>query len=156
MPIEIALLAATVVGKILVPFFQRSAEKVGDALGDKVTDEAAEFATDTANTLWDKIKARFSEPDEQVIADRFKSNADNDKLVALFEDDLQRKLAEDEGFAEEIAALVNAKDPGGSGTVMNIFGKAGIVDARNAHIERSVVTGYAENVHTAPADPGQV
>jgi hypothetical protein len=155
MPIEIALLAATVVGKILVPFFQRGAEKVGEALSDKVTDEAAEFATDTASSLWDKIKARFSEPGEQVIADRFQASPD--KAAGLFQEDLERKLAEDEGFAEEIAALLNAKDPGGSGDVMQIFGKGGIVDARGAHIERSVLAGNIEGnvTTTAPADPAE-
>jgi hypothetical protein len=151
MPIEIALLAATVVGKILVPFFQRSAEKVGEALSDKVTDEAADFATDTANSLWDRIRARFSKPEEQAVADRFKGDPNNG--AAWFQQDLERKLAEDEDFAKEIAALVDAKDPGGSGTVMQIFGKGGIVDARNAHIEGGVVAGYVENVHSSPGEP---
>jgi len=155
MPIEIALLAATVVGKILVPFFQRGAEKVGEALSDKVTDEAAEFATDTANTLWERIKARFAEPGEQVIADRFEGSPD--KAAGLFQEDLERKFAEDPAFVEEIAALVNAKDPGGSGNVLQIFGNGGIVDARNATITGGVLAGNVQgNVYTTPpADPAQ-
>jgi hypothetical protein len=155
MPIEIALLAATVVGKILVPFFQRGAEQVGDALSDKISDEAAEFATGTANTLWERIRARFGKPDEQVIADRFKSRPD--KAAEMFQEDLERKLAEDEGFAKEIAALVQAQGPGGSGDVMQIFGNGGIVDARNATIKGGVVAGNVQgNVYTtSPGDPSQ-
>jgi hypothetical protein len=155
MPIEIALLAATVVGKILVPFFQRGAAQVGDALGEKVADGAAEFATDTANTLWERIRSRFSKPDEQVIADRFKE--DPEVAEKLFEADLKRKLAEDPDFAQEIAGLLEAKSPDGSGDVMTIFGDGGIVDARGAHISGGVVAGkIAGNVYTSsPGEPSQ-
>ena len=70
--LDIAVLAASAVGNILVPFFQRSAEKVAADIGQKVGDDAADYATQTALTLWERIKQRFAGSDGgRVISERF-------------------------------------------------------------------------------------
>jgi hypothetical protein len=152
MPIDIALIAASAVGSILLPFFQRTGEKVAADIGQRVGDDAAEYATGTARRLWERIKGRLSASDEgRMISERFERNPE--AAAPLLEADLKQKLAEDQGFAEEIAELIQAESPDGSGNVMQIFGKGGIVDARGAHVEGGFIAGYVENVHGGGGRP---
>jgi hypothetical protein len=151
--LDIAVLAASAVGNILVPFFQRTGEKVASDIAEKVGDDAATYASETAMTLWERIKQRFSGSDgDRMVAERFKNEPE--VVAPLFESDLKRKLAEDPGFAEELAALLERPGPAGSGNVMQIFGDGGIVDARGAHVEGGFIAGYVGTVHSsAPPSP---
>jgi hypothetical protein len=153
-PLDIVLIAATVVGKVLLPFFQRTSDQVADHLGQKVGEEAAGFATNTATTLWQRIKSKFSDSDtDRVIAAQFEEKPD--AAASLFESHLKEKLEQDPAFAEELAQLLDAKSPDGSGNVMQIFGTGGIVDARGAHVEGGFIAGYVGNVHTTTPGPTQ-
>jgi hypothetical protein len=149
--LEIALIAANLVGKILVPFFQRSAEKVVDDLGEAVSDDAANYATGVAKTLWQRIRSRFSD-DEQIILDRFEQKPEaTEKLLV---DDLIEKLEADPEFASELEKLL--QEDRGDGNVMQIFGDGGIVDARGAQVTHGFIAGYVGSVNPAqpPPTPG--
>lgn len=148
MPVEIALIAATAIGKILVPFLSRGVEEVTGQLGEKLSDEAAEHAARTATTLWQRVKAKLSGSDaERVIVQRFEE--DPQAAAALLEADLKRKMDEDADFAREIARLVESESPDGSGNVQQIFGDGGILDARGAHISGGLVAANIGTVHGA-------
>jgi hypothetical protein len=150
MPIDIALVAAAAVGRILVPFFQRGAEKVAADLGDAVSESAAEHATEVAETLWKRVKHKLSRSDsERVIAERFEK--DPEKTAPLLESDLMALLQGDPAFADEIAKLLDSGSSDGSGNVIQIFGAGNVVDARYSHVERGFIAASVGSVHNAPS-----
>jgi hypothetical protein len=149
---EIAVIAATAVAQILVPYLKRRAAGLAEDLADRVSDAAADHATGVAETLWERIRAKFSdsEPDRNVVK-RFEEEPE--AAAPLLEIDLKRKLADDPDFAQELADLIASESPDGSGNTIQIFGEGGVVDARGAEISGGVVAGYIRNVSAADPRP---
>ena len=153
--IDIALIAGAAIGNILVPFFQRGAEKVAGDLGDAVGEAAADHATQTATSLWERIKAKLSGSDEgRMIAERFER--DPESAAPLLEQDLKAQLEQDPAFAEEVAQLLAAEGPAGSGNVIKIFGAGNVVDARYSRVDHGFIAAHVGGVYNSPtqARPG--
>jgi hypothetical protein len=110
--IDIAILAGTVVGKILLPVFVNGVEKVFEAAKDEVGDQVATETKGLVSTLWSKLRARMTRDDEKVMLDAFEEQpADAAKLM---ESTLRKHLENDPELASELDALVRTKPGGGT------------------------------------------
>lgn len=133
MPLDIAVLATTVVGSFLLPYLKQGAEEIAKSVTEKVSKEAAGHVTGVTQKLWEKVKSIFSSNEDKVTLSNFEKYPDETK--ALFELMLKKKLEANPSLATELDKLVNDKVPGGTSTGAQIMnaGIAGIVDARNAN-----------------------
>jgi hypothetical protein len=110
--IDIAILAGTVVGKILLPVFVHGAEKVFEAAKDEVGEQAATETKGLVATLWSKLRARLTGNDEKVMLDAFEKQPED--AAKLLESTLRKHLETDPELADELEALVRAKPGGGT------------------------------------------
>ena len=150
MPIELLALAATVVGKILVPFLKKGAETVADEVTSSVGNAAADHATKVASGIWGRIKGAFDASDkDRATVEQFEQHPE--AVGPLLQVLLKEKMEHDHKLAAEIQQLLEAKSPDGSGDVIQIFGQGGVVDARYAEISGGIVAG---NIGTYIAEPG--
>jgi len=149
MPVDIAILAATLVNQVLVPFFKKSGENVEDKLSESVSDGAAKFATSMASKLWSRITSRFTSDRDHFLTTSFSD--DPDAASALLIKQLVEKMREDPEFRDELAQLASAKDPDGAGDVVQIFNSGNFVDARQAHVEHGFIAASVGTVNPSPA-----
>lgn len=134
MPIDVAILAATVVTSFLLPFVKMGAEKIGEKVTEKVSQVSGEHVAGLAKKAWGLVTKTFSSKEEKGTLTQFEKRPDAAK--ALVEAILKEKLEKDSKLARELDGLVNAESPDGKGTGAQIMDAAiaGIVDMRGAHI----------------------
>lgn len=143
--VEIAWLAATVVGKFLVPLFTKSKDQFTDELAESCGRAAADGLSKTAGTIWQRIRNRFNREDEKNAASLFEKSpkAMENMLIEL----LDARLAEDADFRHEIERLVDVPVAGTGRSSWELMGEyVGAVDARNSMISGATVAGvYVAN-----------
>ena len=134
MPIDVALLATTVVGQVLLPFIKAGAEKLKDLATEKFNQAAAEGAVNIAEKTWTRVKETFSQPADKAILENFEKYPDQAK--PLVEAVLIDKLKQDPQLAEELDAVVNQPVSENQNSGAQIIGAtyALIQDFRQANI----------------------
>lgn len=145
--IDIAILAGTVVGKILLPVFVNGIEKVFDAAKDEVGDQVATETKGLVATLWGKLRARMTRDDEKVMLDAFEEQPQD--AAKLLEGLLRKRLETDAELAGELDTLVRTK-PGG-GTLDGAEVVARTVNVLTVH--GGVSGGIVTNQYFGPPTP---
>jgi hypothetical protein len=150
MPLEIAALAASVVGSFLFPLAKKGAEELTKVVSEKFTAAAGEHVSEIAKKIWEKVKSAFSSDEEKTTLAQFEKYPEAAK--PLVETMLKEKMEADPKLAAELDKLANSPAPGGSGTAVSIAATTvGYVDARYAHISGGTVAGYISG--TPPTTP---
>lgn len=146
--VELLWLAATAVGKFLVPLFSKGKDQLGDELAKTAGDAAAAGLVKTSEGIWSAVKSQFSGEDEKKTLDLFQKNPEAmDKMLVSL---LQERLAEDPAFCKQIQELIDAPVGGNGQTSWQVMDHSGVVDARYATISGGTVAGLIIN-----ADPAQ-
>ncbi len=137
MPIDIAMLATTVVTSFLIPRATKILGKISDEVTEKVSELAANRVTEIAETVWNKVKALFSAPKDEAVFSQLEENPDESKDLIIKM--LKKKLEENPQFAQELNELINGSTSTGNQTAAQIMnaGIAGILDARGMHLTGS-------------------
>ncbi len=154
MPIDIAMLAATVISTYLLPFLKDGAKSLGEELSKKLGENAAKHVTEAAPKIWERVKKAFSDNDEIITLGLF------EKSPEVYEEPvkkiLQRKLQDDDQLSQELNQMVRGPEEKGQsiGAQITDAVNAGIVDLRGATISGSnnVITGAVFN-QPGPVDP---
>ena len=137
MPIDVAVLATTIVGSFLVPYVKLGAKKIAEGIAGKLGDAAAEQVTGLTEKIWGRVRSIFSSEGERFTLSQFEH--DPEAAKGLVESLLRRKLDQDGSLAQEFSALVNTPTPDGMSTGAQIMNAhiAGIADARGADFSGS-------------------
>ncbi len=134
MPLDIAMLATTVVGSFLMPYVKKGAEKIAEEVTHKFSDAAAEHVTGLAQKVWDRVTGLFT-PKEQPALEMFKENPD--EMQAMIEKIVKQKLEENLQVAQEVDAMIHAPAPGGQMDGIQIMnaGVVGVVNMPGANFQ---------------------
>ena len=126
--IEIAALAATVVGSFVVPYAKMGLEGIAKAVTDKVSGAAADKTASVARRVWERITDVFDSDEEKTTIKLFEQDPDGlaNSLTRL----LEAKLRENEALAVELDELVRSGGPDQSAPA-TIMQQAGIAAAIN-------------------------
>jgi len=153
MPIEVATLAAGLVGKILLPYAKLGLKKIGEELKERSGAAIESQATSLTGKVWDKVRSLFQSDRDKYALEQFEE--DPEAAAPIFTRTLEKKLAEAPEAAEELEQLVNTPIAAGSGaTLQNIMAQTfGYVDARGANITGGQVAGVIMGAPTPPETP---
>ncbi len=153
--VDIAWLAATAVGRFLVPLFARGEDQFVADLGGSCGDAAAHGLVKTAKTIWKRIGSRFDRDDEKNAVGLFEKNpaAMEQMLVKL----LEKRLADDADFRRDIQRLVAEPVADTGQSSWQLIGEyVGAVDIRNTTINNSEVVGlrvdHGGSANLSPAE----
>ncbi len=137
MPIDLAVLATTVVSSFLLPYLKLGGEKLAEEISEKVGSGTADYAADLTNKIWKRVKSVFSSERDQHAMSEFEEEPDAAK--SLIEAKLKKKLEQDPTLAEELDRLINTPTPDGASTGAQIMNAhiAGILDARGTNFSNS-------------------
>ena len=137
MPLDLAVLATTIVSSFLIPYLKLGAEKIAEGLTGKVSEAATEEVSGLTKRIWNRVKSAFSSEGEQFTL--LQLNENPSAARPLVESLLKKKLEQDPTLAEELEQLVHTPVAGGSSTGAQIMDAyvAGIVDARGANFSGS-------------------
>ncbi|MCI0519344.1 MAG: hypothetical protein L0Z70_03710 [Chloroflexi bacterium] len=133
MPIDIAILATTVVTSFLVPWVKMASEEFAKKFAENTGKEAAEQASGLTKKVWERVKGVFSKPAEAATLESFKTTPD--AVKAIVEAMLKEKLQSDPALAKDLDEMVQTKGPDGQTSMAQIMnaGVAGIVYMPNAN-----------------------
>jgi hypothetical protein len=137
MPIDLAVLASTVVAQFLIPAAKKGLAKIGEDVQAK----AGQVAAEGVEKVWNKVKSLFtSERDQKRWEDLEEYPEEAAPVITRV---LEEKLAESPEVAQELDKIVHAEVPGSGGaTLQNIMAEIfGFVDARHAQISGGQVAG---------------
>lgn len=138
MPIDIAVLASTVVSSFLVPVAKKGLSKLREEIAEKADDAVS----DGVETVWNKVKSLFtSERERGRWADLEESPEAAAPMVTAT---LEQKLKDDPEAVRELDEIVNRPVPGSGGgaTLQHIMAETfGFVDARGAQVSGSAQMG---------------
>ena len=138
--LDLAVLAATVVGRFLVPLFTKGEQTLTDELATAGGKAAAGGLVATAKKLWAKITDRFDGDQEKSAVTLFPENAAT--MKDLLEKLLEQRMATDEELRTQMSDLVEAPIEGTGKTAWQLMGDyVGVVDARGAQISGGTVAG---------------
>lgn len=137
MPIDLAVLATTVVSSFLLPYLKIGGEKLAEEIAEKVGSGTADYTADLTNRIWTRVKSAFSSERDQHVISEFEEEPDAAK--SLIEAKLKKKLEQDLTLAEELDRLINSPTPDGASTGAQIMNAhiAGILDARGANFSNA-------------------
>jgi hypothetical protein len=147
MAIEVATLAASLVGRILLPYAKLGLKKIGEELKERGSAAVEEQATSLTGKVWEKVTGLFRSDKDQLVLEQFEE--DPELAAPIFTKKLEAKLAESPAETEELQRLLE-QPVGGSGgpTLQNIMAhNFGYLDARGAQISGGQVAGM---IYTAP------
>lgn len=137
MPIDIAILASTLVSSFLLPYVKMGAEEIFKSASQKLGEGAAARAKEITENVWQRVKSVFSSEEDETILSQFKKRPD--AAQSLMQDVLKEKLAQNSALAEELDKLINTPGPEGASTGAQIMRAyiAGIADLRNANLSNA-------------------
>lgn len=110
--IDIALLAGTVVTKLLAPVFRAGWDKVFDAATDELGSDVADGTKGLVSTVWAKLRGAFTSDEEKAALTSFEKRPD--AAAPLVEAMLKEKLEADGALAEQLDRLLNERPGGGT------------------------------------------
>jgi hypothetical protein len=133
MPLDLAVLAGTIVSSFLLPYVKLGAKKIAETVTEKVSGKAADQVAGVTETLWERVKSVFKADNEEHVITDFKEVPDAAKPLLISK--LEKKLEKDPALAQELSDLVNKPVAGGASTGAQIMNAhiAGIVDARHSN-----------------------
>ena len=164
MPIDLAILASTVVAKYLFPYAAQAATSVAQLVTEKVGQPAAELFNATAKKVWDRITTAFAAPKEKSALELFKD--DPEGLKATVEKMLHQKLQADPELAKDLSKMdaeLGAKLDASVGAQITDAVNAAIVDLRNANFQNAqhvhitgmtIGTSSGQPASPPPGEPG--
>lgn len=137
MPIDIAVLAATVVSSFLFPYVKMGAEEIFKGASQKVGEGAALRAKEITEKVWQRVKSIFSSEEDRTVLSQFERRPDAAR--SLIQDVLREKLEQNSSLADELHKLINTPGPEGSSTGAQIMHAyiAGVADLRNANLSNA-------------------
>ncbi|MEK6336722.1 MAG: hypothetical protein AABM67_17480 [Acidobacteriota bacterium] len=152
--LDIALIASTAVGQILLPYIKDGAVKFVETIAKDKGEAIGEYAGNLASTVWDKVKSIFSSEKDQAVLEQFQEEPE--AAGPLLEAKLKKKLEEDPEIAETFDQLIQSTAPDGS-TGLQIIGSSyvGVVHVAG-NISGGTVTGGTFNFGGVPAPPASV
>jgi hypothetical protein len=141
MPIEVATLAASLVGRILLPYAKLGLKKIGEELKERGSAAFEEQATSLTGKVWEKVTGLFRSDRDKYALEQFQEQPE--LAAPIFTKQLEAKLAESPAETEELDRLL--KEPVGAAggpTLSNIMAHTfGYLDARGATISGGQVAG---------------
>src|SRR5712692_4918531 len=105
MPIDIAVLAATVVNYFLLPYVKLGAEEMFKGASKKLGEDAGVRVKEITESVWRRVKAVFTSEEDRTILTQFEKRPD--AAQALVQDVLKDKLEQNSSLASELDRLVN-------------------------------------------------
>jgi hypothetical protein len=130
--IETAALATYIVGSFLVPLLKKGTEKLTDELGEKVGATAADGLVGVAQRLWDRVRGKSRDTDDEPVVDLFERQPD--RVESSMVDVVRSLLEADPDFRQEATRLLEERD-GSSPPRWQLMGEyVAAVDARNARV----------------------
>ena len=117
MGLELAGIAAAVVGTFLKPLLTGATE----TLTDKVGESAAGALTGIAGKIWNRVQRAFGSERERDALQNFEK--DPDVYAPTVEVLLERKLQEDPELLSELQALLQEPVPGTNGDAWHVMGE---------------------------------
>ena len=150
--LDIALIAGTAVGQILLPYIKDGAAKFVETIAKDKGEAIGEYAGNLANTVWDKVKSVFSSEKDQAVLEQFQEEPE--AAAPLLEAKLKKKLEENPEVAKTLEQLIQSTAPNGS-TGVQIIGSSyvGVVHVAG-NITGGTTTGGTFNFGTVPASAG--
>jgi hypothetical protein len=141
MPIDVAILASTIVSSFLVPVAKKAVEQVRDRLKKDVGDKAADQASSLFAKVWQRVTSLFDSDDDKATLAQFQKYPD--QAAPLVEAVLKEKLAANQAAAKELSELVNQTSTvGGNATIGQIIGQTvGVMNAPGAVISGGAIAG---------------
>jgi hypothetical protein len=168
MPIDIAMLATTVVSSFLLPYVKDGAKKVAEALTEKGSKAAADYIPEVAKKVWDRVTSVFSSDTDKATLTQFEKYPEQAK--PLVETILTEKLQRDDKLVQELDQLVNTAGPDGNSAsvqIKDVVGDVGVLymshadfrqaqNVRLAGVMKEYKTGGSEGPQpAAPPDPAK-
>ena len=150
--LDIALIAGTAVGQILLPYIKDGAAKFVETIAKDKGEAIGEYAGNLANTVWDKVKSIFSSEKDQAVLEQFQEEPE--AAAPLLEAKLKKKLEENPEVAKTLDQLIQSTAPNGS-TGVQIIGSSyvGVVHVAG-NITGGTTTGGTFNFGNVPASAG--
>jgi hypothetical protein len=147
--LEIAALAGMVVSKFLIPLLTKGKDNLAEELASTGAKGAAGALASTAESLWDRIKARFVDDDEKNVVALFEKNPNG--MEQMLSSTLEQRLVHDDKLRKELSDIVESSVAGTGKTAWQLMGDyVGAVDARHATISGGTVAGMIVNSPTRP------
>jgi hypothetical protein len=159
MPIDLAILATTVVTSFLVPWVKMASEEFSKKFAEKTGEAAADKAKGLAGKAWERVKGVFSQPAEQATLKSFEATPD--AVKAIVETMLQEKLKADASLVKDLNEIVETKAPDGQNSMAQIMNAAvaGIVYMPNANLAGAshfnIIGAQTGQTPEPPKTPGQ-
>jgi hypothetical protein len=154
--IEIPLIAATVVGRYLVPVLKAGWDNFFKTATDDLGKTAADETKDVAIAVWDRVHNAFSGPEDAPVLAAFEKQPE--PAAPLIQTLLEQKLASNPQLVKELTDLLERKVGGGQSGADIIAHTVNQVYAPSAHVHSGgIIAGqvYASPppVRPAPAGP---
>jgi hypothetical protein len=148
--LDIALIAATTVGQILLPYIKDGAVAFGKTVAKEHGEDVGEFAGNLANKVWDTVKSVFTSEKDQTVLEQFEEEPE--AAAPLVEAKLKKKLEQNPEVTEALSKLVEEKGPNGStGAQIINSSYVGFVDLRGGTVSGGTVTGGTFNFGAPPS-----
>ena len=119
--IDIALLAGTVVTKLLAPVFKAGWDKIFDAATEEMGQQVADGTKSVVSTVWARVTGLFTSDEEKAALASFQKRPD--AAAPLVEEMLREKLEAQPAVAEELDRLVSVQPAGGVLNGAQIIGR---------------------------------
>jgi hypothetical protein len=149
MPLEIAVLATSIVTSFLMPLLKQGADKISEAVSAKFSAAAGEHVSQVAKNIWEKVKDAFSSDTEKATLTQFEKYPEESK--PLVEKMLEEKMKADPKLATDLDKLAQSPSPDGRTAVSIAASTVGYVDARHSTISGGIVAGIVQG--TPPTIP---
>ena len=130
--IEIPLIAATVVGRYLVPVLKAGWDNFFQSATDDLGKTAADQTKNVATAIWDRVRHAFSGPEDAPVLAAFEKQPE--PAAALIQSLLEQKLAGNPELVKELTDLLEHKVEGGRSGADIIAHTVNQVYAQGAHV----------------------
>lgn len=151
---DVATLAASTVGSLLVPYFKKGADKLVEAVAAKVGEGVGKQLASAARSAWEIVKEALTS-DQEITTLRLFENAPEtfQEPVRLM---LEQNLNRNPQLAEKLQAILSAPGPGGTtSSIITNAGVAGILNMQGATVSGSSGNIFAGVKMTPPGPPGE-
>jgi hypothetical protein len=129
--IDIAALAAVVVGRFLVPRLVDGGERMLEQITDRAGEAAADGVAGVSTRLWDRVKGIFGgDPAGAAVLEEFERAPQ--EMQPAVEAMLAKRLRDDDEAAKELSQILDEPITGGQNAVSLTGGIVGYVHAPNA------------------------
>jgi hypothetical protein len=145
----VTALATGIVGRLLVPYFQKGAEKLAEAVGEELGTGVGQQVSTAAGKAWDLVTGAFTSDQEITTLNLFQDDPET------FQEPVRRKLETrlkaDPGLQQQLQAVLDAPGPNGTtSSIINNAQYAGILNLQGAVISNAQNSTFAGLVVGTP------